>query len=169
MRAIVGADDEFIAGVPHAILPEEKRFCAGSDDRNGLVPRIVQGSGDRINGGYSHSSTHTEHRAIVINLGGVAQRTGEAGQCVTHLQRAKMVRGLTYFLKDKGDSTSFSVEIGEGERDPLSFFHDPEDCELPGTALLGDLRSTYLDQLGYRRQFFLGNNLIHIYLLIIIW
>ena len=84
VRAVVGAHDQLVGDGAHAVLPEQEVAGAGADDRDHPVPGLLEGAGDGEDRGDADAAADADHRAVVFDLGGVAQRPGDGGEGVAH-------------------------------------------------------------------------------------
>ena len=88
-----------------AILSSQKSSSsvARAHDHDDMVAGLLQVARDGIHRRDAHAARHAHHRAVGLDLGGMAQRPGDGVEAVADVHRAHLDRGLADFLEDQRD------------------------------------------------------------------
>jgi len=81
-------------------------------------------------------------------MGGHSQRSHEISYGVAGAQLRQPPRGSTHLLDGDADTALFSIPVGKGQRNALTFLIDADDDELPRLRLPRHHGRVYLVQVG---------------------
>jgi len=102
-----------------------------------VVPQSQVFAGDRVDGRQSEATGGEHHGlvgAVAVQLARQAQRSGDAGERVTHPHPVHLDRALPNPLDHQRDCSGVGVPVGERERDQLALgpAEDPDELARPG-------------------------------------
>ncbi len=145
----------------HLVFPEEQFLVARAHDGDDMVAGSLQVAGDGVHRCDAHAACHAHHRAVVFDLGGVAQRPGDGVEAIADVHGAHLHRGLAHFLEDQRDRAGDRVVVGDGERDALPLLIGDDDDKLTRLRVARDVRRFDDHQLGHVAENLFFENLVH--------
>ena len=162
IRAVVGHDDDFVAGGAHLFFENDEFLGASGQYGDDAVAGGLQGLYDGQHGCDAHASAGADHGAEAFDVRGLSQRADDVGDIVAFLQFAEAGGGEADFLHDEGDGAGHGVGLGNGEGHAFALLADADDNEVPGLARPGD-EGCFNDELEdlFGEMFFV-ENLVHI-------
>ena len=158
-RSVVGADDELITNCPEFVFPEDQTLVSEADDADNVSAAFLEGARLRVDRRNTEAATNTD------DLLGVADRARD-----THRTDQRVERGadFAFFLHLSGrftdcldyqrDRSFVAVEVGNGQRYPLTVFVEHDDHELPRFCRLGHQRVVNFEQVGDIGKIFSSHN-----------
>ena len=102
----------------------------------------------RISNSASESAAYYGNSLCRVKLGLVSERSYNVDYIFTCVKRGKKLRRCTDSLEYKSNASLFSVKIGNGKRNTLSFFMGANYNELSGAYFRADRRSLFMATLN---------------------
>ena len=92
ITAVVGHDDGLVAVGTHLVLKDDEVFRTAGEHAQHAVASGFQCLDDGEHGSYTNTTSGTDHRTEVLDVGGVAKRTHHVGHIVANVQVAQLDR-----------------------------------------------------------------------------
>ena len=114
-----------------------------------------------INYRAAYSAADEQHSLVLVELGGITQRTHEVLDVIAVFKLRNLTRGVAYHLDKQGDLSRIGIVIAYSERHALAMLVHAYNYELSGIAMRSYILSLerHFDNRGsgYLRPY----NLIH--------
>ena len=137
-RAVVGADDEFIAAGAELVVPEDEVLVAEANDADDVGAGFLVSAGLRIDRRDAEAAADADDLARVADG---ARHTHRADECV---ERGADLAGVLHFargladgLDHQRDRAFVDVVVGDGQWDAFAMLVKHDDDELSGLGRLG--------------------------------
>ena len=140
VRAVVGHDDDLIAGGTNLVFQYDELLATTSNDADNLVAGSLQRLYDGQHGSCSHATTGTEHGAVVLDVCGTTQRTDHVCYIIAFVQRTELAGAGTNGLNDKGYRSFLFVAACNGEGHTFALLVHADNNEMTCLACLGNQR-----------------------------
>ena len=163
VATVIGHDDEFVAGTANFLFHDDQFLVSSGDDREHSVASCFQGTDDREHRGYADTTTSTDDRTEILDVGRISERTYHVVNLLALIECAEFGRGEPYLLNHQGDSSLFDVGIGNGERHTLTVGIHTDDDEVTCLAALGNQWCFHIEAEYLLRVLYFSDNLVHSY------
>ena len=104
--AVVGADVQVGAGLPHLLLQDHDVLGAEADDDVDVSAHLVQGFGLRVSDGTAHAAADDCGLLDAVQIGGGPQRAHKVQDAVPGIHAAQQIGGKPHFLKNYGNRSA---------------------------------------------------------------
>ncbi len=146
-RAVIRADDQFVAAAAKLVFPEDQLAVAKPDDADDEGASLLETTRLRK---YRRHAQPTACADDLLRLADAARNAHRPDQRVECGADAALLlhfaRGLADRLDDQGDRALVAVKVRDGERDALAFGVGHHDDELAGPCGPGHERVMDLEQ-----------------------
>ena len=162
VAAVVGHDDDLIAGTAHFLLQYDKVLGACGQHRDDTVAGSLESLHDGQHGGYAHTTACTDHRPEVLDVGSLAERAYHIGDVLTRLQAAELGRRGPHMLHDERDGAGLRVGFSYGQGDAFTLLANAHNDEVAGLARAGNQWCFDHQTVHLLREAFFADNSVHV-------
>src|ERR1035437_5152364 len=148
-RAVVGAQDQFVADGPEGVFPEHQILVAKTQDSDHIGAGFLVAARLRKHRRHAQAATHAHDLFRLTDVGRNSHRSHHAVESGADPALLLHLFGcLADRLDHQRDGAFFGVEVGDGEGNALALLIEHDDHKLPRLGGFGHQRVAHLQQVS---------------------